>query len=319
VVDKQTETRASILNGNMTSFFLRAAVYDTPGLPESKTMIDDAFLSVPVYKSGASSWIYSPIRYFPTVATNTVNFYAYSPIKDANMTTDLAISGTTGATFGYTIPADQSVINSAADLLIAAAVGKNPGNATGGTGGNAVVLDFNHALSAVTFSARNLNSTSSTLTYVIHSIKILGLDNVGTFKYPDVRTNLTTTILLTSWTPKGDENVTYIAGIPASGVALQSVGAGGAYKELLSANDKLIVLPQSAEYKTVEVTYSLKDGSGTLLHDKEARNLELPAGFNFDPGVRYDFQFSFAAATSSETPISFSVGVKPWADLAESL
>ncbi|MDR0953989.1 MAG: fimbrillin family protein [Rikenellaceae bacterium] len=307
VVDKQT--RATVRNGNMTSFFLQTGLYETN--TESVTTLSDAnFLTVPVYKNGAS-WTYSPVRYFPTESNKTLNFYAYSPIKDINMTTDLTLSGL-GASFGYTVPVNQSVNNGAVDLLIAAVIDKTASTTTEGKGG--VILNFNHALSAVTFSGRNQNAQTSTLIYVIHSIKILELENVGIFTYPTKTTSSGAIFAEDRWSITNNDDVDYIAGIPASGVALDPVGAAGEYVKLLSANDMMMVLPQSAGQKIVEVTYSLRDGSGKLVHDKDKRNLKLPIGFKFQAGTRYDFQFTFAGDSSSETPISFTVNVLSWAD-----
>lgn len=271
------KTRASVVGSTneLTSFFVQA---------DKGTDYDFSFLKASVYKE-SSSWVYAPKKYYPTDGSS-VNFYAYSPVKDVNMTSDLVNTGGS-VTIGYTVPNDQSGLNTAADLLVSSKT-----NVTGGE----IDFIFDHALSAVTFSAKNSNATTSELTYVVSNIEITKLYNVGTYTYSGG----------TSWTSTGS-TVTYKAGVPASGVAVVPGGTGATTVNLLSANDVMMVLPQTPTLATsstpsagalVAVTFSLKDGGGQYIYQNEVRNLFMPANFAFVKGTRYNFEFEFVASNA---------------------
>lgn len=66
----------------------------------------------------------------------------------------------------------------------------------------------------------------------------------------------------------------------------------------------------------VEVTYSLKDGSGAYIYQNEVRKLALPAGFEFEAGTRYNFEFEFAAADAIVLTVT---AVNSWTDTDETL
>jgi hypothetical protein len=315
VVDKATRATAVGSTTELTSFFVHGGVR-----AGGAAMADLNFISAPVYKEG-SAWTYAPTKYYPSNG-DAVNFYAYAPVKDVNMATTGVVVANAAAEFGYTVPANQKVDNTAVDLLVASAL-----NQVAQTTPTAVAFTFDHALSAVSFSAANRNATTgagSEMTYVIHDISITKLDNTGTFAYP---------FSATSWTPAGTKNQTYVAGIPEAGVALEAIGAAPApAQKLLSANDLMMVLPQAVTAGTlkpdntplvdatfVEVTYSLKDGSGAPIFSNAKRQLTLPANFKFEAGKRYNFEFDFGSAGtpgSPNTAISFDVTqVNNWADI----
>jgi hypothetical protein len=296
VVDK---SRASLISNTtqLTSFFVHAGVTGQNNL---------GFMSAAVYREGAN-WVYSPVKYYPT--TGTLDFYAYAPIKDVNMTTPVNYVGTS-ATFGYTVPFDQSAMNTSTDLLVASVLGNNA---------SPVALTFNHALSAVKFSASNQNAPSTNLIVRISGIEITELDNVGTFTYPWSNVN-------TCWTNPADADVTYKAGIPQSGVFVAPAGTPVAYVSLLSANDVMMVLPQTpAALGTitagvpddngtyVKVYFEITDATGQLVSGGALNPavLAFPSGFAFQPGVMYNFQFDFTE--NMLNPISFTVTVDGWA------
>ena len=298
VIDK---TRASLVTAtqNLTSFFVQAGMTGDSNLD---------FMSVPVWTADqGATWNYAPVKYYP--ATGTVDFYAYAPIQDVNMTSPLDNSAA-DCTFDYTVPNDQSVINTSCDLLVASVLGNSA---------SPVALEFNHALSAVTFTASNQNAASTNLIYRIDSIKITELDNEGTFSYATA-----------TWSNNSNADVTYVAGIPETGACLRPTGSAD-YFNLLSANDVMMVLPQEPvalgtigaitagvpddNGTYVEVTYTLTDATGMPVsgNASDTRKLALPTGFTFDPGILYNFQFDFGApGSSSVNPISFSVTVNDW-------
>jgi hypothetical protein len=159
------------------------------------------------------------------------------------------------------------------------------------------------------------------LTYVINDIKITKMDNTGTFDYP---------FTPTSWIPAADRDQTYVAGLPEAGVSLEAIGTSAAAQKLLSANDLMMVLPQTVTAGTldpvtgaivtdetfVEVTYSLKDGAGVPIFTDEVRKLTLTNGFKFEAGKRYNFEFEFGGTSGAGVDaISFTVTLNPWTDV----
>ncbi len=234
IVDKGT--RATTIEGtaDLTSFFVAANKANEEGL---------GFLEAAVYKN-STEWTYAPKKYFPTDGA-ALNFFAYYPIKDLNMTTALASTGVgaTATTFGYTVPADQKTARAAGDkmaqdLLVAATLNQGVVASNGD-----VELKFFHALSAVTFSAKNSYPATgefSELDYTIENVQIANMANTGTFTYGTFADNAAVTA---AWTPvfTGTALKTYVAGLPEAGVSLVS---GGVVKKLLTNNDVMMVLPQ---------------------------------------------------------------------------
>lgn len=305
VVDK---TRATTVGATaeLTNFFVHAG---THVIGYSIGNID--FMSASVYKDG-TTWTYAPEKYYPSNG-DVVNFYAYSPVKDVNMTKDVYATGNDDVSFNYAVPADQSVDNTAVDLLVSKVSDKT-------ADGTPVAFTFDHALSAATFSAANREDVASELTYVIHDISLTNLHNEGAFYY---RADL--------WTNHGS-TTTFIAGIPEAGVALQAIGATAPAQKLLSANDIMILMPQ--QYITlgtleadgitvdvdgvfVEVTYSLKDGAGVPIFANAVRRLTLPAGFEIRAGQLYNFEFEFGGTSGAgTTAIEFTVTeVNDWEEV----
>lgn len=268
------KSRASVVGDvkELTSFFVQAK-------RGSDNNFD--FLKAAVYREGGS-WVYSPKKYYP-IDGSVVKFYAYAPIKDFNMTGDLTFDNGE-AVFGYEVPADQSGINPATDLLVADVAEGSKTTAT------AINLDFNHALSAVTFSASN---SYEELTFVINAIKISNLYNEGTYTYGTPTPG--------TWDTTGDLK-TYVAGIPASGVA---VAPDAEAVKLLSANDVMMVLPQVVDATTVvEVTFSVRDGSGQIIYANHPSKIKIPSAvagelFEFVQGTRYNFSFKFDNSNSN--------------------
>ena len=235
IVDKGT--RATTIEGtaDLTSFFVAANKANEEGL---------GFLEAAVYKN-STGWTYAPKKYFPTDGAN-LNFFAYYPIKDLNMTTALASTGVGAATttFGYTVPADQKTARAAGDklaqdLLVAATLNQGVVASDGD-----VELKFFHALSAVTFSAKNSYPATgefSELDYTIENVQIANMANTGTFTYRAFANDAAVT---TSWAPVFTATAlkTYVAGLPEAGVSLVS---GGVVKKLLTNNDVMMVMPQN--------------------------------------------------------------------------
>lgn len=288
VMDK---TRASLVDSKdeITSFFVHAGLSNN----------DLSFMNVAAYRLGDDVWTYAPKKYWPT-DNSGVNFYAYAPIKDVNMQSDLSISNGK-VSFGYAVPYDQSKSNRAVDLLVALKENRTKDQGT-------VPFEFNHALSSVIFSAKNDNPEESELVYTISRIAIRNLYNQATYTYNEGWDSYDN---LCNEDVNGDGNIDsydniYVAGIPESGVA---VNPGGSYVRLLSLNDYMMVLPQVSkgthpsinfgDDSFVEVTFSLKDGEGDdIFVDKKV--LFRLYEFEFEKGYRYNFQFSITGSGYDE-------------------
>lgn len=274
VVDK---SRASLVDqtADLESFFVK-------GMQVSSGAQSD-FMSASVYYDGLA-WTYSPKKYWPTNG-DVVNFYAFAPYSSAVENTLVADGAS--AKFSYTVPNNQSVSNTAVDLLVAKVIGATTGP---------VAFQFTHALSAATFSAKNSNPIGSELVYTISKIEITTLKNNGTYNYA-----------AGTWTASG-ANVVYVAGLPASGVAVQP--DPNSTVKLLSDNDLMMMLPQTSDAATkVLVTYSLKDGEGKSIYTDKVKELSF-ASQTLAPGTRYNFTFSFDVSNA----ITFTVDVAGWTD-----
>lgn len=307
LVDKNGTTKASLVDKteDLTNFFVAAGL--APTTPPQGYIHNLDFLQTAVWRVGeigSYTWNYAPNKYYPVDGT-PLNFFAYAPIKDVNMgnKSELLVENDGKVYFKYTVPNNQSVSNTAVDLLVANVLGKEDD-------GTAVAFEFNHALSGVTFSAINNNPKESELVYVVSGIEISNLANEGTFTYPLDWDPSTYPFPVAAWKPSSDPLVTYTPGLPESGVSLMPIMAALSpspltYVNLLSANDIMMVLPQKTKDMDtfVKVTYSLKDGSGTFIYKGHNLNLPLPDNFIFEPGVLYNFSFQFAASEA----ITFNV------------
>lgn len=284
VMDK---TRTSLVTEDeLTSFYLHAGESGSDDL---------SFMNVAAYLDGGV-WTYAPKKYWPGY---DLDFYAYAPIMDVNMTKKPYAFTGGGVGFEYEVPFDQSVSNTAVDLLVAYAENQSYYDGS-------VELNFEHALSSVIFSAEN---QSKNMIFNIHSIEITKLYNKGTYTYSS------------GWEPITTEGkIEYKAGIPESGVTIYpNVG----FTFLLSLNDYLMVLPQDIEPDVdVYVTYSYID----LLEKNEIKrfeaqesNVEKSFPLNefltnngFEKGKRYNFKFELdvdeATIASLSVAIDNSVG-----------
>lgn len=321
------KTRASLVGSKeeMASFFVEA--YQTPNMAAGLAGINAlGFMQAPVYLSGAS-WTYAPKKYYPTNG-DMVNFYAYHPIKDINLTGLTAAAGV--VSFTYTVPVKQDENNTSTDLLVSAALQ----NVSNGSSTTPVAFTFDHALSSATFSARNTNAAGSELVYTIESISLVGVDNTGKFTYNNLYDGgLTPAQLIGSWSDNTAIDQTYLAGINASGVAVTPVGTAGAWAKLLSDNDYMMVLPQDltagtltnglptspADGSFVAVKFSLRDGTGAYIYQNKVRYISLT--HTFVMGKCYNFQIDFGPGTDGDlVPIELDVtDVNAWDDIDQTI
>ncbi len=136
-------TRASIVDAKVmeTATYAGIGVFAYHNAPTGLTSSDlmynqlvkwDATLATP-------AWTYSPIKYWPTMATSTVDFYGYAPYGVASGTFTNDMASEKGVKLPFTV---KTEIKEQEDLLIAY---KPAAIKTDGT----VVLPFIHALSRI--------------------------------------------------------------------------------------------------------------------------------------------------------------------------
>lgn len=256
---------------------------------------DLSFLSAAVYRDGAS-WSYAPKKVWPA-DNSDVKFFAYSPINDA-VTSSMSMAAGV-ASFNYTVPADQSVLNTACDLLVASGTGNGTVNAA-----TPVSFTFYHALSAVTFTAINKNEAATGLVYTISKIELTNLGVTSTYNF-------------STWAAPAAQATTYVAGVPASGVAVSPAGAAATGVKLLSANDVMMVLPQTAlATSKVKITYGLMNGDQVVIPAGTTKEFALPATFAFAEGQRYNFKFTFDASNMIEFTVA---SVTAWTDTDQAI
>lgn len=105
-----------------------------------------------VHSTGAN-FSYTPIRYWPNPAVNTLTFWAYSPY-DASA--DLLVSGSTSNAYtsnSIGLPDIRFTVDGHTDLLYSDV----EADQTSATNSGEVQFDFNHALSLVDFKAEKID------------------------------------------------------------------------------------------------------------------------------------------------------------------
>ncbi|MDR1005066.1 MAG: fimbrillin family protein [Prevotellaceae bacterium] len=345
-------TRATIMDSQNIKDFQVSAVYSdyTNGAATGATLMDN----VVVVRNLASSdltvddFTYEPTKYFP-VDGEAVDFYAFSPagsrnLASATITNDLVAAsnytttGTSKMDLVYTVPltdpSSEGTTLSQEDFLVASNLQNN------GKTSNDVLMTFDHALSKVTFAAKNVAPNT---TVNISAIKLMNLGNSATLTLGYTRGE--TIVKSLSWAEPAARTSAYAASVPATGFTL--VGANDAeYSSLTTVNEGLMVLPQTLQLFAdgatfddatdpyVEITYSMNDASGLSLYPAGTKaRFPLSALSVGDApfynetsnptnkllcGHSYNLQFTFGAAGSGNegagavNEIKFSVSVETW-------
>lgn len=275
-----------------------------------------------ITRGESSNWAYTPLRYWP--ANDKVDFYAYSPTASKNVTTGTGLTDfTPGDLLTYTVP--TIAINDAQeDFLIARITDQNESS-------GAVKLNFQHALSRVTFSAK---TTQNNITYIITGVELMNLNS--TAKIDLTHNDIPETggydyvaasqIPLVIW---GNHSV------PTS----YSVDKGDApiymttdYTSLLGVTNGLMVMPQTTElYNNGAVTttppantdeFAIKvsykafvddiyyAGSATTDAVKYFPVTISNTAITFEIGRQYNFYLTFGDEVGA--PIEFEVEVSEW-------
>jgi hypothetical protein len=306
------KTRATTVDGNNIGSFKVSAIWNNPASAPTEF---NHMKGINVTRDiAASTWKYSPIKYWPE--TGNVDFYAYSPAGSVNVAS--FNSDGINAVVNYTVPLNSTGAKSAEDFLYA----KSENRVFSGTG--EVALSFQHALSLVTFSAKNVSVGA---TYTIEKIEMINLDQTG---------NLDMSAGTVAWTLTGTRDKTYSAGLPDVGATVLPAGTSAPWISLLGPNEGMMVMPQTvsagsnvdssvpkdgipddiatAGKSYVVVTYGATDQEGGVIRPSGSKAY-FPLGLTMGVGVAYDFQLTLGSSGTgggSLNPISFTASVTAW-------
>lgn len=303
-------------NGNFTAFSLNAST-----TASAFDFMKDVKVSRDVV-SAPATWSYAPAKFWPTNGA-TVYFFGFSPVNSRNITTAPAIPTASTSTIGYTVPLSYTAGSATDEDFVVAA--------TKGTSGS-VALDFKHALSMVTFQARNITDTKHNTQYTIEKIEMLNLANVGTLTQ-----DASTVTGSFSWTVPiagALQQKTYIVPVVDGGLAVNNGGTAGdavGYKSVTPLGTGTMILPQTTpqlndsqtttylapgvsfapggSYITwIVVTYRSIDGGGGVMNPTGSKVCFPLNKQSFKAGINYRYSITFNAGN----PISISGSVSPW-------
>jgi formylglycine-generating enzyme required for sulfatase activity len=253
--------------------------------------------------SSGTVWTYLPAKYWPQ--SGDAAFYAYSPYNSTYVNTPFTLAGDYDGdpTLVYTVPATAQE-----DFLVASAKA-GPLNESYV---DPVQFQFSHALSQLKFSAK---SVSENLQFVIHSIKVKGLNSRGTLTYDyDAQTY--------SWGSQ-DTPLEYAPVVESTTIEYDAVV--GNFQSLTATGEGLAFLPQTVEDKAIslELTYRVDvDTEPTPFEaefsfDNQKATVLLPA-LTFAPGYRYNVQLALGKETATLHKVEFSsIGLADWSDAGE--
>ncbi|MDE5975310.1 MAG: fimbrillin family protein [Muribaculaceae bacterium] len=184
-----------------------------------------------------------------------------------------------------------------------------------------VTLNFRHALSQVVFNAKNTNET---LTVVVKSVQVGGVNNTGSYTLPE---GFTTGQITEDANHNGDEYVTTgrgswgdTSGYEAYTVtpsAAITVGANATAISGANSKDALMLIPGeytkwAANGKLSEATtgsYFVVDATITQkVNDSETAatiwdgSIAIPADFKWEEGKRYVYTFNFGNGNGGVDP-----------------
>ena len=135
----------------------------------SKHWKPDFMFNQEVHHAG-SEYTYSPIRFWPDGAVNTLTFWAYSPY-DASA--ELLVSGSTNTTYTSNsegLPDIRFTVDGHTDVLYSDVIA----NQTFATNSGVVTFSFNHALSLVDVNVKKEDPTDR-YTVTLKSVRLDGL------------------------------------------------------------------------------------------------------------------------------------------------
>lgn len=137
----------------------------------SKKWKPDFMFNQQVVHSTGPNYTYTPTRYWPNAAVNTLTFWAYSPY-DASA--DLLVSGSTSNAYtgnSIGLPDIRFSVDGHTDLLYSDV----EADQTSATNSGEVQFDFNHALSLVDFKAEKIDEAG------LYEVTLKGLSFKGIY------------------------------------------------------------------------------------------------------------------------------------------
>lgn len=143
-----------------------------------------------------TKWTTSPLTYWPSNASQQLDFYAYAPTSTEGVT----INGTDKKITSYT---PSTTVADQKDLVIAYNTGTKTANEASG-----VPLLFKHALSQIEVKAKCANAN---MKVEIIGVKVVSVAKDGTFTFPTATTQSGTghELARTLWAP-GSEKIAYM-------------------------------------------------------------------------------------------------------------
>ena len=239
------------------------------------------------------TYTYTPLRYWPSNAENTITFWAYCPY--ANNPDFLAASSSSSYTKSSVgLPDIRYTADGTTDLLVSDVVtDKTYSNcATAGV----VNFDFHHTLSKITFRVKkNDNDPGDTNDYTITLTSIV-------LKYI-YRTGIYSTDQWTSYSNQG--NYTVFNSTKEVETDVETVTS-------------LLMIPQAHTASNarlhIEYTISMNSGPAQTFHSECNLKEILDGSHNPINSWNENGQYTYTITISPGMPITFDVSWDPWGD-----
>ncbi len=251
---------------------------------------DDLYMDAIQVKNTTGDWDYTPHKFWPADA---LNFYSVSPtVGGASLVEDNA---TSVVVKNFTVAANAA---NQIDLLYAVNTNETRKD-------TAVQVAFDHALSQVSFKARNSNTALQGIEVVISGVDVAGVDSKGNFILP-IGTNTDATDAEAT-AVQGDWATTDPAEFTA-GMATAEYTVTDTATELTNAAGRLLLLPQTTDAWTHTAAYDVEEGACFLVNctvkDKTSnlylwgaedapKPLAIPFKAEWEPGMHYIYTFVF--------------------------
>lgn len=291
---KPLTTKAPLTTTNNIEDFAVYAYYDA-NKDDMSSLLNPGFMYHTVVSGGIGAWDYTPHKYWPS--EGQLHFFAFSPAALTGITSTKVFSPATDTpevpTLTYTV---APLVGDQEDLLVASAL--NEVKKT-----TAVEFTFDHALSQIIFKAI---SGVPTLTFDISEIKIVNVNNEGTYNFYGTP----------GWSDQsGTEEYTAslanATDIPYSSSDFNTLtGTGGVLmlmpQQLVAADP----LDLDAGGSYISVTYKAKDNpSGAYVVGSSTTSVTkiLPISTLWEQGNRYIYQLTFNEDDDNMEPITFDV------------
>ena len=251
---------------------------------------DDLYMDAIQVNNSAGTWDYAPHKFWPADA---LNFYSVSPtVGGASLVEDNA---TSVVVKNFTVAANAA---NQIDLLYAVNTNETRKD-------TAVQVAFDHALSQVSFKARNSNTAAQGIEVVISGVDVAGVNGTGNFILP-IGTNTDATDKAAT-AVKDDWTVSVPAQFTA-GMAAATYTVTDTATELTNEAGRLLLLPQATAAWTPAPSYTVDDGACFLVNctvqDKTSglylwgaagapKQLAIPFDADWEPGKHYIYTFVF--------------------------